>query len=63
MEHVSNECTSQVHMEDISEHMRNDEIDHVGHTNINNELLNEFVTGIKVENLRSALHEAHYENE
>ena len=49
----SNECTSQVHAGGISEHMRDDEIDHIGYTNTNNELLNECVTGNKVENLCS----------
>ena len=30
-EHMSNKCMSQVHVGDISEHRRDDEIDHVGY--------------------------------
>ena len=59
-EHVSNECMSQVHVGDISEHMRDDEIDHMGYIVTNNELL---VTVNEVENLHGALHDVHFKNE
>jgi len=59
-EHVSNECMSQVHVGDISEHVRDHKIDHMGYIVTNNEL---FVTGNEVENLHSALHDVHFKNE